>query len=79
MFPPAESKISLYRQRLAILHQRLMRNQLFTPPALELGWDERLELTPIQTLLGGGAIRKDAVVLGVLVQVGRWVGGPQTE
>eukprot|EP00850_Spirogloea_muscicola_P010866 SM000065S20215 [mRNA] locus=s65:288301:292052:- [translate_table: standard] len=50
----ASSKTELYRERLALLQQRLLRNKLFTRPALLLKGSETeyCELTPIQSLVG---------------------------
>eukprot|EP00850_Spirogloea_muscicola_P003249 SM000013S26418 [mRNA] locus=s13:198863:202689:- [translate_table: standard] len=64
----ASSKTELYRERLALLQQRLLRNKLFTRPALLLKGSETeyCELTPIQSLVGCTGIK---YVMGAISQL----------
>ena len=72
---PAETKIGMYRERFALLHQRIMRNRLFTRPVLGGGGGGGgsapgggyCELTQLQALLGTAGETK--YVLGALSQL----------
>jgi len=61
----------MFQERIAVLQQRLMRNKLFTRPALQLGstgGQVFCELTPVQTLMG--AHKGDSqFVLGLISQL----------
>ena len=64
----ADAKVSLYRERFHLVSQRLLRNKLFSRPALGAGAgggaNGVCELTPLQALLGtAGSTR---FVLGAL-------------
>ncbi|WAR18328.1 DPOE2-like protein [Mya arenaria] len=72
----ANDKASLYRERYTILHQRTLRHDLFTPPALGSTPSEskKFQLKPIEYLLGTTAKLGDVIVLGMLTQLkeGKW-------
>ena len=58
------------RERLALLHQRLLRNKIFTRPALDIGRPDHVpfcDLCAVQALLGSTGHPR--VVLGVLSQL----------
>ncbi|KAK3249755.1 hypothetical protein CYMTET_40834 [Cymbomonas tetramitiformis] len=69
LFGNAESKISIYRDRLSILQHRVQRNVLFNKPSLEFGAVKRdwCELTQIQGL--AGCIGETKFILGMLSEI----------
>ena len=67
---PAEAKVGLYRDRFALLQQRILRNRKFTRPVLGaagVGTDAFCELTQLQALLG--TVGETRVVMGALSQL----------
>ncbi|RPB13678.1 hypothetical protein P167DRAFT_584994 [Morchella conica CCBAS932] len=56
LLPPASAKTTLFRTRYTLLHQRLLRTELFLPPtflaATKATAREQHKLTPISNLLG---------------------------
>lgn len=61
----ADAKIAMLAERFALVHERLMRNELFVPPVMGSG-RSYIELTPIESLRGceGRVVR----VLGMITQ-----------
>jgi len=72
---PAD-KANLFRERYSILHQRSLRHKLFTPPSLGSNPAEmkKVQLKPLEFLVGSTTKMKDVIVLGMLVQLkeGKW-------
>ena len=62
----ASAKVALFRERFELVHQRLRRNDLFTPPVLGASKPEYVELTPIESLPGVRGTA--ATVLGLIIQ-----------
>ncbi|KAH0610543.1 uncharacterized protein H6S33_012070 [Morchella sextelata] len=56
LLPPASAKTTLFRTRYALLHQRLLRTELFLPPTFlastKAATQKQHKLTPISNLLG---------------------------
>ncbi|XP_005094411.1 DNA polymerase epsilon subunit 2 [Aplysia californica] len=72
----ASDKANMFRDRYTILHQRTLRHDLFTPPALGSTETEsnKFQLKPIEYLVGSTAKLKNVLVLGMLAQLkeGKW-------
>jgi DNA polymerase epsilon subunit 2 len=72
LFGSSLDKTNMLAQRYALVHQRLLRNELFRPS--QLGHEARTsalqhQLTPIESLLGKNTYSKTFLLLGVLVQI----------
>ncbi|XP_046337184.2 DNA polymerase epsilon subunit 2-like [Haliotis rufescens] len=70
-------KAALFRDRYTTLHQRTLRHDLFTAPALGSVPEEqskKFQLKPIEYLLGSTAKLGDIIILGMLTQLkeGKW-------
>ncbi|GKY95043.1 hypothetical protein MPSEU_000468600 [Mayamaea pseudoterrestris] len=72
LFGSPLDKTNMLAQRYALVHQRLIRHELFRPS--QLGHEARTaslqhHLTPIESLLGKKTMSKTFLLLGILVQI----------
>ncbi|KAK3538015.1 hypothetical protein QTP70_027365 [Hemibagrus guttatus] len=68
----ARDKAELFRERYTILHQRIHRHELFTPPVIGLAADEgrnKFQLKTVEALLGSTAKLGEVIVLGMITQL----------
>lgn len=67
----AGAKASLFRERYTLLHQRTMRHELFTPPALGqvVQTSSKFKLRNIEFLLSSSELPDRLIVLGMLTQL----------
>lgn len=71
------SKVEMYRQRYALIHQRVLRNELFRKGLRSsLSNGNVISLTPVESLVGrggssssGGSSRRNFFLLGMIVQM----------
>jgi len=54
----AGTKALMFRERLVMIHQRVMRNPVFSPPLLSSSKKDFVELTPIESLLGARGTKR---------------------
>ncbi|CAL1538535.1 unnamed protein product [Lymnaea stagnalis] len=73
---PPSDKGTMFRDRYTVLHQRTLRNKLFTPPAIGSTDAESntFQLKPVEYLVGSTSKLGNVLVLGMLVQLkeGKW-------
>jgi DNA polymerase epsilon subunit 2 len=63
----AHDRSQMFRDRLELIRQRLLRNPFFSSPAVRGTSRDFQELTPIESLLGArNAVTADVVVLGMV-------------
>ena len=72
LFGSPVHKTNMLAQRYALVHQRLLRHDLFRPS--QLGHEARTssgqhQLTPIESLLGKKSLAKTFLLLGILIQI----------
>ncbi|XP_059179397.1 DNA polymerase epsilon subunit 2-like isoform X2 [Physella acuta] len=69
-------KGAMFRDRYTVIHQRTLRNDLFTPPAIgSIEADSnKFQLKPVEYLVGSTSKVGNVLVLGMLVQLkeGKW-------
>ena len=67
----AQAKADVFRERYALLHQRTMRHELFTPPALGQGIQStsKFQLRTVDYLLSSSGLPDKIIVLGMLSQI----------
>ncbi len=67
----ADAKTSLFRERYTVLHQRTLRHELFTPPALGqvVQLAEKFQLRNVEFLLSSSGLPDKIIVLGMLAQM----------
>lgn len=67
----ATAKTSLFRERYALIHQRTLRHELFTPPALgqEVQPSSKFHLKNVEFLLSTSGLPEKVIVLGMLTQL----------
>ncbi|KAK2843141.1 hypothetical protein Q7C36_011356 [Tachysurus vachellii] len=68
----ARDKAELFRERYTILHQRIHRHELFTPPVIGLAADEgrnKFQLKTVEALLGSTTKLGEVIVLGMITQL----------
>lgn len=69
LFGSAEDKANMLAQRYALIHQRLLRHDLFRPNDLgHVRQSTQHRLTPIESLLGQSSSRS-VLLLGILIQI----------
>ncbi len=71
LHPGATAKETLFKERYTILHQRTMRHELFTPPALgqPVQSSSKFQLRTIEYLLSSSGLPDKIIVLGMLTQM----------
>ena len=64
----ADSKAALFRERYMLIHQRTLRHELFTPPALgsSVQSSSKFQLRNIEYLLSSSGLPDKIIVLGML-------------
>lgn len=67
----AQAKADIFRERYALLHQRTMRHELFTPPALgkSVQSTSKFQLRSVDYLLSSSGLPDKIIVLGMLSQI----------
>jgi DNA polymerase epsilon subunit 2 len=70
LFADASAKAKIFRERYAILYQRTIRHDLFSPPVVgELKQTPKFQLKSVEYLLGSSGLPDKVIVLGMLVQL----------
>ena len=67
----AQAKADVFRERYTLLHQRTMRHELFTPPALgqSVQSSSKFQLRSVEYLLSSSGLPDKIIVLGMLTQI----------
>lgn len=67
----AASKATLFRDRYTLLHQRTLRHELFTPPALgqDIQSMSKFQLRNVEYLLSSSGLPDKVIVMGMLSQL----------
>lgn len=67
---PQAHKLNMFRERLEFVHQRMMRNALFTPSLSGESTSHKVVLTPLEALqAGGGDPNQEHHIFGMLSHV----------
>lgn len=69
LFPSAEMKAKLFRERYNLLHQRTLRHKLFSPPVLGGQSVPKFKLSTVERLLSSSGLDDKLIVLGMLSQM----------
>lgn len=67
----AQAKADVFKERYTLLHQRTMRHELFTPPALgqSVQSSSKFQLRTVDYLLSSSGLPDKVIVLGMLAQI----------
>ena len=67
----AQAKADVFRERYTLLHQRTMRHELFTPPALgqNVQSASKFQLRSVDYLLSSSGLPDTIIVLGMISQI----------
>lgn len=67
----ASVKATLFRERYSVIHQRTLRNELFTPPALgqTVQSSTKFQLRNVEYLLSSSGLPDKIIILGMLIHL----------